>query len=249
MRKNQGQVHTIHPSDIILSPLSIASFLQTTFSSSVFSSSLLPNSSFSIPQWKKTELVCSSKWQNEEYTCGMTLPVVIKTNIHFYEAISCLANENTSGRAYKMLCSQGRFNKCIPSTTSLALVKLSNRIRISKVQSSLHWEKPAQVEMPPANLLWCPLRKGFLLPWSLCHSCFIFIPVTCDCPIPWTGLMPYSLSPRASDAWPYTTWLFSVCGMNKYFISYCFMDSDSHIPGKLNLLPYPTKVAQANGSS
>lgn len=43
--------------------------------------------------------------------------------------------------------------------------------------------------------------------------------------------------------------LFSVWGMNKYFISYHFRDPDSHVPRKLNLLLSPTKVAQANGFS
>lgn len=42
----------------------IASFLQTTFPS-VYSSSLLPHPSFSIPKWKKARPVCPSKWWNE----------------------------------------------------------------------------------------------------------------------------------------------------------------------------------------
>lgn len=144
-----------------------------------------------------------------------------------------------------MLRSQERFNKYIPSTTRLTLVKSSNKISSSMVHSSVHSEKTAQVETPPANTLWCPLRKELLLPCNMCHWYFIFIPVTSDCPIPWTGVMPHS-SCFTRSIWCTTLYnmdiqLFNVCGMKKYFISYCLRDSDSDTPGKLNLVPGPTK--------
>lgn len=188
--RNQGQIPITQPCVIVPSHFRIASLLQTTFSSSICSSFLLPNPSLLIPQRKKAELVCSSKGGMRSICLRNHPACGDSKNIYFYEVITCLANENTSGGAYKMPHWQGRFIQCIPSTASLTLIKSSSKINIIEFHSSARSEKPAQVESPAANLLWCPLRKGFLPRWNLCPLCFISIAATSDCPIPWAGFMP-----------------------------------------------------------
>ena len=152
-------------------------------------------------------------------------------NIHFYEVITRLANENTSGRAYKMPHWQGRFIKSIPSTTSLTLIKSSSKINIIEVHSSVHSEKPAQVESPPSVM---SSEEGISTPPKPVSLVFYL-----HCSNQW---LPYPLSrSHALVLTPQSIWcmpsinmdvpLFSICGMNKYFISYYFRDSDSHDPG------------------